>query len=52
MSEKLFLLIAGVCCSILSIAPIAMELPFLVMLVLATIPVLACIPFMVSKKKD
>lgn len=51
MSEKLFLIIAGICCSILSIAPMFVELPFIVMLVLATVPVLACIP-MISKKKD
>ncbi len=49
MSEKLFLIIAGVCCSILSIAPMFVELPFLVMLVLATIPVLCCIPMMKKK---
>ncbi len=51
MSEKLFLIIAGVCCSILSIAPMFVELPFIVMLVLGTVPVLACIPMM-SKKKN
>ncbi len=49
MSEKLFLIVAGVCCSILSIAPMFVELPFLVMLALATVPVLACIPMMKKK---
>ena len=51
MSEKLFLIIAGVCCSILSIAPMFVELPFIVMLILASLPVAACIPMM-GKKKD
>ncbi|MGM9618899.1 MAG: hypothetical protein ACI3W8_03550 [Oscillospiraceae bacterium] len=50
MSEKLFMIIVGICCSVLAIAPAFVELPFFVMLILAVVPVLACIPFMVSKK--
>ena len=45
MSEKLFLIIAGICCSVLSIAPMFIELPFIVMLVLAVVPIVAAVPF-------
>lgn len=50
MSEKLLLIIAGICCSVLSIAPMFVELPFVVMLVLAVVPVAACVPFFGAKK--
>ncbi|MGM9662778.1 MAG: hypothetical protein ACI3WR_06805 [Oscillospiraceae bacterium] len=50
MSEILFMIIAGICCSCLAILPAFVELPFVLMLVLAIVPILACIPFMVSKK--
>ena len=50
MSEKLFLIIAGGCCSILSIAPMFVELPFFVMLALATLPIVAIVP-LISKNK-
>ena len=50
MSEKLFMIIAGICCAVLAIAPAFVELPFVVMLILAIVPVLACIPFFGSKK--
>ena len=50
MSEKLFLIIAIVCCSVLSIAPMFVELPFLVMLALASAPIVACVPLMTKKK--
>ena len=50
MSEKLFLLIAGGCCSVLSIAPMFVELPFFVMLALATLPLIAVIPLLNKKK--
>ena len=50
MSEKLLLIIAGICCSVLSIAPMFVELPFIVMLVLAVVPVAACVPFFGAKK--
>ena len=50
MSEKLFLFIACGCCSVLSIAPMFVELPFIVMLVLAVVPIAACIPFFGSQK--
>lgn len=50
MSEKLFLIIACVLCSIAAISPMFFDLPFLVLLVLLSIPVLACIPMMKGKK--
>ena len=51
MSEKLFLIIAGGCCSVLSIAPMFVELPFFVMLVLATLPIVAVVPLVAKNKK-
>ena len=50
MSEKLFLLIAVGCCSVLSIAPMFVELPFFVMLALASAPLVAVVPML--KKKN
>ena len=50
MSEKLFLFIACGCCSVLVIAPMFVELPFIVMLVLATAPLVAVFPML--KKKN
>ena len=49
MSEKLFLIIAGICCSVLSIAPMFVQLPFVVMLVLAIVPIAAAVPFFGKK---
>ena len=49
MSEKLFLIIASVCCSVLSIAPMFVQLPFIVMLVLALVPIAAAVPFFGKK---
>ena len=49
MSEKLFLIIAGICCSVLSIAPMFVQLPFVVMLVLAVVPIAAAVPFFGKK---
>ena len=51
MSEKLFLIIAGGCCSVLSIAPMFVELPFFIMLVLATLPLVAVVPLVSKNKK-
>ena len=45
MSEKLFLIIATICTSVLAIAPMFVELPFIVMLVLAIVPIAAAVPF-------
>lgn len=50
MSEKLFMIIAVICCSIMAIMPAFVELPFILMLVISLIPVLCCIPFFGSKK--
>lgn len=49
MSEKLFLLIAGVFCSVLAISPMFIELPFIALLILACVPVAACVPFFGKK---
>ena len=51
MSEKLFLIIACGCCSILSIAPMFVELPFIAMLILATLPLVAVVPLVSKNKK-
>lgn len=45
MSEKLFLIIATICTSVLAIAPMFVELPFIVMLVLAIVPIACTAPF-------
>ena len=45
MSEKLFLIIAGVLDSILAIASAFVSMPLIVMLVLALVPCLLTIPF-------
>ncbi len=45
MSEKLLLIIAGICTTILSCSYMFFELPFIAMLVLAVVPIVACIPF-------
>lgn len=50
MSEKLFLIISCVLCSIAAISPMFFDLPFFLLLVLLGIPVLCCIPMMGKKK--
>ena len=45
MSEKLFLIIAGICTTVLSCGYMFVELPFVVMLVLAIVPIAATVPF-------
>lgn len=45
MSEKLFLIVAGVLDSILAIASAFVALPMVVMLALAVVPCLLTIPF-------
>lgn len=45
MSEKLFLVVAGLLDSILAIASAFVSMPMVVMLVLALVPVLLTIPF-------
>lgn len=49
MSEKLLLVIAGVCDSVLAIASAFVQMPMIVMLALAIVPMLACIPFFGKK---
>ena len=49
MSEKLFLIIAGVCTSVLSIAPMFVQLPFVVMLALGVVPIACAVPFFGKK---
>lgn len=51
MSEALFMVITVICCSFLAIVPAFVELPFLLMFVLAVVPILACLPLMFSKKR-
>ena len=50
MSEKLLLIIAGICTTVLACSYMFFELPFIVMLVLAVVPIAACIPFFGSQK--
>ena len=50
MSEKLFLIIAGICTTVLACGPMFFELPFIAMLVLAIIPIVAAVPFFGGKK--
>ena len=50
MSEKLFLIIAGICTTVLSCGYMFVELPFVVMLALAIVPIVAAVPFFGSKK--
>lgn len=50
MSEKMLLIIAGILDSVLAISPMFIDLPFLALLALATLPVLACIPMFGAKK--
>lgn len=50
MSEKMLLIIAGIFDSVLAISPMFIDLPFVALLVLACIPVVACIPMFGAKK--
>ena len=50
MSEKLFLIIASVCTTILACGYMFVELPFVVMLILAIVPIAAAVPFFGKSK--
>lgn len=50
MSEKLFLIIASVCTTVLSCSYMFFELPFVAMLVLAIIPIACTVPFFGKSK--
>lgn len=50
MSEKMLLIIAGIFDSVLAISPMFIDLPFIALLALAAVPVVACIPMFGAKK--
>lgn len=50
MSEKLFLIIASVCTTVLSCSYMFFELPFVAMLALAIVPIVAAVPFFGKSK--
>ena len=50
MSEKLFLIIAGICTTVLACGYMFVELPFVVMLILAIVPIVAAVPFFGKSK--
>ena len=50
MSEKLLLIIAGICTTVLSCSYMFFELPFIAMLALAIVPIVAAVPFFGKSK--
>lgn len=51
MSEKLLLIIACIFCCVLAVSPMFIELPFIVLLILACVPVVAAFAFIGTAKK-